>query len=194
MTEKLYLTGREDWRAWLERNHNRKREVWLIYYKKHTGKPRIPYDDAVEEALCFGWIDSTVQKIDEDKYAQRFTPRTEGSRWSELNLKRARKMIKQGKMTRVELEKFREVEKRLRRMPKRRKSERETILPPDLEEALAKDPEAERNFDSFAPSHKRMYIGWINEAKRPETRKRRIGQTVKWAARNRKPGMDMKYD
>ncbi|MCK4440294.1 hypothetical protein KAU85_04855, partial [Candidatus Bathyarchaeota archaeon] len=74
-TGKLYVTNRDDWRAWLRRNHDAKKEVWLIYYKKHTGKPRIPYDDAVEEALCFGWIDSIIKKIDDEKFAQKFTPR-----------------------------------------------------------------------------------------------------------------------
>ena len=75
-TETLYVTNRDDWRSWLEQNYTIKKEIWLIYYKKHSRKPRIPYDDAVEEAICFGWIDSIIQKIDEEKFAQKFTPRT----------------------------------------------------------------------------------------------------------------------
>jgi uncharacterized protein YdeI (YjbR/CyaY-like superfamily) len=81
--EELYVTGREEWREWLRRNHATKREIWLVCYKQHTGRPRIPYDDAVEEALCFGWIDSIVGKIDGEGVAQKFTPRTGKSQWSE---------------------------------------------------------------------------------------------------------------
>ena len=87
LTKELYVTNREDWRAWLEQNHATEKEVWLLYYKKHTGKPTIPYDDAVEEALCFGWIDSTVKRIDDEKYTQKFTPRNDRSVWSESNKK-----------------------------------------------------------------------------------------------------------
>ncbi|MGB2982026.1 MAG: hypothetical protein WBC77_12350, partial [Candidatus Zixiibacteriota bacterium] len=103
MSKTLYVTNRDDWRAWLRKNHSSQKEVWLIYYKKHTGKPRIPYDDAVEEALCYGWIDSTIKRIDEEKYAQKFTPRSEKSNWSELNKRRAKKMIREGRMTQAGL-------------------------------------------------------------------------------------------
>lgn len=98
-TKKLYVKSRDEWRSWLQNNHAAEKEIWLIYYKKHTGKPRIPYDDAVEEALCFGWIDSIVKRIDDEKYIQKYTPRKDKSIWSELNKKRTEKMIKQGRMT-----------------------------------------------------------------------------------------------
>lgn len=98
ITNMLYVTNRKDWRTWLGKNHDIEKEVWLIYYKKHTETARIPYDDAVEEAICFGWIDSTVKKIDEDRYAQKFTPRKGRSKWSQKNIKRAEKMIQEGKM------------------------------------------------------------------------------------------------
>jgi len=88
ITKTLYVTTRDEWRSWLEKNHKSEKEIWLIYYKKHTGKPRIPYDDAVEEALCFGWIDSIIKRIDEKKYAQKFSPRKQNSVWSDLNKKR----------------------------------------------------------------------------------------------------------
>jgi len=191
ITEKLYVTDRDDWRLWLEKNHATKREVWLIYYKKHTGKPRIPYDDAVEEALCFGWIDSTVQRIDNEKYAQRFTPRKDRSTWSELNIKRARKMIRQGRMTKAELAKFKEVEKKSKGGLET-KPAMKLVIPPDLKEALGADKKAWENFHDFAPSYKRLYIRWIADAKRKQTRERRIKQTVKWVAQNKKPGMNMK--
>src|SRR5262249_58044492 len=95
----FYAADRQQWRAWLEKNHKTQTEVWLIYYKKASKRPRIPYDDAVEEALCFGWVDSLVKRIDDEKYAQKFTPRKDTSKWSEPNKKRLRAMMEQGKMT-----------------------------------------------------------------------------------------------
>ena len=111
MSESIYLTNRKDRRLWLEKNYNSKKEIWLIYYKKHTGIKRIPYDDAVEEAICFGWIDSTVKRIDEQKVMQKYTPRNKRSVWSELNVKRVEKMLKAGKMTKIGLEKVEEAKK-----------------------------------------------------------------------------------
>lgn len=102
----LYVTTRKDWRAWLDKNHQKEKEIWLVYYKKHANMPRIPYNDAVEEALCFGWIDSTVKRIDEDKYTQRFSPRSNKSQWSEMNKERARRLIEQKKMTQAGLDKI----------------------------------------------------------------------------------------
>ena len=185
----LYVTNRDDWRAWLKKNHSSQREVWLIYYKKHTGKPRIPYDDAVEEALCFGWIDSTVRRIDEEKYAQKFTPRNEKSNWSDLNRKRARKMIKAGRMTGVGLAKFNNAGKEIKSKTQDAPRKKRLIIPPDLKNALSANKKAMENFNNFAPSYRRLYIGWITAPKRKETRERRINQTVKWSAQNKKPGM-----
>jgi len=189
MTEKLYVTNRDDWRAWLEENHNTKKEVWLIYYKKHTGKPRIPYADAVEEALCFGWIDSIVKRIDDEKYAQKFTPRKDKSNWSELNMKRARKMIRKGRMTKAGLAKFKEIEKNIKERLKTKPSKKKLIIPSDLKKELMKNKKAWDNFNNFAPSYKRLYIRWITDAKRKETREKRIKQTIIWSAQNKKPGM-----
>jgi uncharacterized protein YdeI (YjbR/CyaY-like superfamily) len=107
MTEELYVANRDDWRAWLKENHDARKEVWLIYYKKQTGKPSISYDDSVEEALCFGWVDSIIKKIDDEKFARKFTPRTGKSTWSEANKKRVEKMIREGKMTETGLAKIR---------------------------------------------------------------------------------------
>ena len=93
MVEQLHLSNRNDWRAWLEKNYATEKEVWLIYYKKHAGKPSIPYEDSVEEALCFGWIDGIIKRIDDERCARKFIPRRSRSRWSESNKKRAEKMI-----------------------------------------------------------------------------------------------------
>ncbi len=95
----IYIEDREEWRKWLERNHKKEPEMWLIYYKKHTGKPSIPYNDAIEEALCFGWIDSIEKRLDEERYAQRFSPRRTKNPWSEMNKERMRRLIKLKKVT-----------------------------------------------------------------------------------------------
>ncbi|MEE9555543.1 MAG: YdeI/OmpD-associated family protein [candidate division Zixibacteria bacterium] len=184
ITETLYVTNRDDWRSWLENYHKSKKEVWLIYFKKHTGKPRIPYDDAVEEALCFGWVDTTVQRIDDEKYAQRFTPRRKNSGWSELNIKRARKMIRAGQMTKAGSELYKKADKN--RVSSKKKT---PAIPPALKKALGQNKQAKKNFEDFAPSYRRNYINWINAAKRDETRQRRIATVVQRAASNIKPGM-----
>jgi uncharacterized protein YdeI (YjbR/CyaY-like superfamily) len=94
----LYFKTRGEWRKWLEENHSIVKGVWLVYYKKISGKPRIPYNDAVEEALCFGWIDGKIRRVNDDYFIQWFTPRRPGSRWSQLNMNRVRKLISEGKM------------------------------------------------------------------------------------------------
>ena len=98
ITKTLYVTNPEDWRAWLEEHYKTEREIWLVYYKKHTGKPRIVYNDAVEQALCFGWIDSIVKKLDEDRAVQRFSPRKPKSGYSQQNIERLRHLAAQGKV------------------------------------------------------------------------------------------------
>ena len=95
----LYVTNRKQWRSWLVKNHNKEKDIWLIYYRKSSGKKRIPYNDAVEEALCYGWIDSIVKKIDEQKFAQRFSPRRQNSVLSQLNKERIHRLIEKKKMT-----------------------------------------------------------------------------------------------
>src|SRR5262249_13199943 len=106
ISKTLYVTSREEWRTWLADHSESEAEVWLIYYKKHTGQPRIPYDHAVEEALCFGWIDSIVKRIDDETFAQKFTPRRDRTKWSALNKRRVRKLIREGRMTEAGLAKI----------------------------------------------------------------------------------------
>ena len=105
MSKEILFKTRDDWRSWLDNNHQSEKEVWLIYYKKHTIKNSVAQPDAVEEALCYGWIDSIVRRIDEEKYMQKFTPRNEKSIWSDINKKRVALLIKNGKMTESGLEK-----------------------------------------------------------------------------------------
>jgi len=179
ISKSIYITNRIEWREWLLKNHNNKNEIWLIYYKKHSGKQRIPYEDAVEEAICFGWIDSTIKKIDEEKYAQKFTPRKKKSIWSELNVNRAFKMINENKMTEIGLAKFNEWKKKNKiNTTKKDSSNKEIIVPSDVITALKSNKTAMHNFNNLANSYKRNYIGWITSSKKEETRKKRIKEAI----------------
>jgi uncharacterized protein YdeI (YjbR/CyaY-like superfamily) len=184
--ETLYITDRKEWRTWLRKNHRKKKEIWLIYYKRHTGKARIPYDDAVEEALCFGWIDSTVKRIDDERYTQKYTPRNPKSIWSESNIKRANKMIKARKMTKIGRELFEHAIKTGQQSSRSKIVPKKLLVPADLKKALARNKKARENFSNFAPSYRKMYIFWILNAKRKETRARRIKRVVKLSAENKK--------
>ena len=184
----LYVPNRDEWRQWLEQNHDAAKEVWLIYYKKHTGKPRIPYDEAVEEALCYGWIDSIIKRIDDETFCQKFTPRKGTSQWSESNKKRVEKLIREGKMTEIGLAKI-EAAKRTGKWDKPVTSRQEFEMPPELVKALATNKEAGENFDKLAPSHRRQYVGWVASAKKKETRKKRIKEAIELLEQNRKLGM-----
>ena len=184
-TEELHMTDRSSWRSWLEKNHDTKDEVWLIFYKKHTGKPNVTYDEAVEEALCFGWIDSIVKRIDDEKFARKFTPRKIRSKWSESNKKRADKMIMQGKMMRAGLELVNEAKKRgewsAASLPKR-----DFAIPAYIEDALRLNGKALGNFRKLAPSCQRQYVGWVDSAVKEDTRKRRLAEVIRVLKRNEK--------
>lgn len=186
----LYVKDRDEWRRWLEKNHLREKEIWLVYYKKHADKPTIPYDDAVEEALCFGWIDSLVKRVDDEKYMQKYTPRNEKSIWSKINKRRAAKMIEHGRMTDFGLKKIEAAKKSDEWSRASSISERPSAeVPEDLKRALDRNKKAKQNFFNFAPSYQKQYIWWILSAKRDETRAKRIKETVDAAAKNRKPGL-----
>lgn len=177
--ETLYFTDRKQLRAWLSKNHSKKKEVWLIYYKKSSGRKRIPYDDAVEEALCYGWIDGQVKRIDEERHMQRFSPRRKGSHWAESNIRRVKKLAAEGKMTPYGLHVFenRPVEMDIPSNPR---------LPSDLKKELKQNKKAWENFNNFPASHKRHFYWQIMTAKRPETRKKRIKDIAKRARENRR--------
>jgi len=184
----FYARDRKAWRDWLQKNHSKSQGVWLIYYKKSSGKERLEYSDAVEEALCFGWIDSTARPIDHEKYMQRFTPRKPKSGWSALNKRRIEKMIEQNLMTKAGIEKIEEAKKsgaweHLDHIEA-------LTLPDDFEKALAKNKKAKTNFENFPQFTKKQFLYRINSAKRPETRKERIKLLVKMAAANKKPSIE----
>jgi len=181
ITETLYVWKRGDWRRWLSKNHKTKREIWLIFYKKASNKPRISYDDAVEEALCFGWIDSTVKKVDEESFAQRFTPRNPKSGLSETNKERMRRLIKQKKMTKAGLLAVAAVFNH--------KTD-DYALPQDILEELKKDPIVWRNFQNFPAHYQKIRIGFIEGARnRPEMFRRRLSYFIKMTKLNKKFGM-----
>ena len=183
----LYVKDRKTWRAWFSKNHARQKEIWLVFYKKHTGKPTISYEDAVQEALCFGWIDSIVRKIDEERYMQLFTPRKIGSNWSDLNKRRVKKLIEQGIMTEAGLRKIEEAKKNgsWRNLDAVEKLK----VPPDLRKALSSNSKAQKNFEGLSPSRKKQFLWWIESAKTEVTRAKRIAETVKLLVENRMPGM-----
>lgn len=184
----LYFKTRGEWRKWLEENHSVVHGVWLIYYKKLSGKPRIPYNDAVEEALCFGWIDGKIKRVNDDYYIQWFTPRRPGSRWSKLNMNRVRKLISEGKMRPEGMTVYEETVIKPELIYEI-KPESNMSLPDDLLDALKRNSEAYTNFNNFPPSSRRLYLLWLNNAKREETRAGRIVKIVDRSEKNIKAGM-----
>ena len=185
--EPIIFTDRDEWRAWLEVNHAQAEEIWLGYYKKHTGKKSVKYDEAVEEALCFGWIDSLIKRVDENIYKQKYTPRKKGSVWSIVNKKRVKQMIDTGKMTSAGLKKVEEA-KRNGNWASAYGTAKEEEMPDDLLKALKKNKKAFQNFFAFTKSIRNRYISYINAAKREETRQKRILIILENAENNIKPG------
>jgi uncharacterized protein YdeI (YjbR/CyaY-like superfamily) len=181
ITKTLYVTNRKDWRSWLAKNHAKEKEIWLIYYRKSSGKNRIPYNDAVEEALCYGWIDSIVKGIDDKKYCQRFSPRKNTSILSALNKERIKKMIKEGKMNDIGLKAVSHVFDK--------DKEDKFVLAKDIKKELKKNKVLWENFDNFSEEYKRIRIQWIEEVRGyPELFKKRLNYFLKMTAKNKKFG------
>ncbi len=189
ITRTLHVTTRVEWWQWLDKNHNTENEIWLIFYKKHTGKSRIPYNDAVEEAICFGWIDSIVKRIDDEKFAQKFTPRKKNSKWSDLNIKRAKKMISENKMTQSGLIYFQNIPDKKNGQPAIKMDKNNFNIPEYINEALKKNLTVLKNFNQLAFSHKRNYVGWIDSAKKEETRQNRLAEAIELLKENKKLGL-----
>jgi uncharacterized protein YdeI (YjbR/CyaY-like superfamily) len=158
--------------------------VWLIYYKQTTGQPHVEYSDAVEEALCFGWVDSKPNTLDDERYMQLFSPRNPKSPWSRLNKQRIEKLIGQGLMTEAGL-KLIETAKQNGAWTVYDTIE-DLIMPEDLEKALSENPTAYTNFQAFSNSSKKNILWWIQSAKQPATRLKRVEETVTLAAVNKK--------
>ena len=180
--ETLDLRSRQQFRRWLAEHHASSPGIWIVFHKGHAGTPSIPYEDAVREALCFGWIDSLVKRLDEARYARKFTPRRSGSRWSAINQRRWRELEAAGLLK-----------------PAGRAAApngRTYAVPPGVPElpdyiaaAFRKDPKAWRFFQSLAPGYRRHFVSWIHTAKRPETRERRIRESVALLASEKRLGL-----
>jgi uncharacterized protein YdeI (YjbR/CyaY-like superfamily) len=183
----LEFRDRAGWRRWLERHHAAEKEAWITIQKAGSPMSGVTYEEAVEEAMCFGWIDSRMRSVDEHRFIQRFSPRRKNSPWALTNRERAERLIAEGKMAPAGLKAVEEA-KRSGRWSSAYTSKVAPKTPEDLEEALRKDEAAWANFNGFPNSVKLMYVFWVEETKRAETTVRRIKEVVKRASRNIRPG------
>jgi uncharacterized protein YdeI (YjbR/CyaY-like superfamily) len=179
----LDVRTRREWRQWLARHHNSESEIWLVFHKRHTGVSGLTYEDAVREALCYGWIDSILRRLDDERYARKFTPRKSDSKWSTLNRRRYADLKAQGLLA----------PPGLKRPPTARSGDAPrpsvSTLPQYIERALRSNKQAWNTFRQLAPSYQRNYVGWIDAAKRDETRKRRLSEALCLLAEGKKLGM-----
>ena len=178
----------KEWREWLRINHGKEDKVYLVRYKRHTKNETFNQSDAMDEAICFGWIDSIVKRIDDEKYCQKFTPRNETSIWSELNKKRVAKMIKLGKMTKVGMDKI-IAAKRNGKWETKSAAAIEYKMPDELTQLLSKNKVAREFFESLTKSCKKQYIGWIASAKKEETRLKRAEEAIRLLTKKQKLGL-----
>jgi uncharacterized protein YdeI (YjbR/CyaY-like superfamily) len=180
----FHAEDRDQWRAWLLAHHATERGVWLCSWRSATGRPVCPYPDAVEEALCFGWIDSTVNVLDEDRALQLMTPRKAKSTWTRLNRQRVAAMEEAGLMT--------EAGRRAVEVARGNGSwtvydpVEDLLEPPELAAALDADPTARRHWDAFPPSARKQMLWWVISAVKDDTRQRRIATIVEQAAAGRR--------
>ena len=178
----LDIPTRHKWRTWLAKNHVSSAGVWLVYYKDHTGVPSIDYDDSVCEALCFGWVDSLIKRLDDQRYARKFTPRKPASKWSDSNRKRWAELQAAGLLA----------EAGLAAAPTNHTyAPRPEIpdLPAPVAKALQANAKAWKFFQQLAPTYQRPFVVWIHMAKRPETREKRIRESIALLAAGKKLGL-----
>jgi uncharacterized protein YdeI (YjbR/CyaY-like superfamily) len=183
--ETIFPKSRQEWREWLFNNHDIKQYVWLIYYKKKSNVPTVMYSEAVDEALCFGWIDSKVKPLDEEKYMQFFCKRKANSVWSKVNKEKVERLTIEGLMTRAG---FESVETAKQNGSWTILDEAEAlIIPDDLEKEFQKRPHAKKFFLSLSRTDRRNILQWLVLAKRQETRQKRITEIVELADQSLKP-------
>ena len=189
-SEQIFFPSLEEFGLWLKNNHNKSRGIWMVFYKKHTKKPGVAYSDALDEALCYGWIDSIIKRIDDEKYVRRFTPRTNYSNWSDINKLKVLKLMKAGRMTEHGLQKIESYRKTGKIdwviNPPSNKTKKPFKVPAYVYDHLKKDELAYKRFESLISSHKRNYILWIEDAKKEETKIRRIDKMIKNLKENKK--------
>jgi len=182
----LDVRSRAQWHAWLEKHHASVAEIWLVFHKRHTGKNGVDREASIEEALCFGWVDSLVRRLDDARYAVKFTPRKPDSRWSDVNRKRYASLEKRGLLMPAGRANA-PTGKRAYAVRQRRALD--APVPPYIERALKAEPAAWRFFGTLAPSYRRAYVGWIDAAKRDDTKERRLREAVEWLARGERLGL-----
>jgi len=172
----------QQWRTWLGRHHASSPGVWLVFYKNHTGIESIPYEDAVREALCFGWIDSLIKRLDDNRYARKITPRQPASKWSAINRKRWAELKAAGRLTPAGL---------AAAPTGNTYAPRPAIpdMPAYIAAAFKTNPKAWKYFRELAPSHRRHFVVWIHTAQRPETREKRIRESIALLAAGQKLGL-----
>ena len=179
---------RDKWRSWLKRNHSKEKEAWLIFYKKHASQGKMSYLEALDDALCYGWIDGRLKRIDDDKHMIRFSPRREASVWSDHNVTRVRKLVAEGKMTPAGLVKI--DNKTLNRTTFDNDRTRPRFrISPEMKKRLMIDEKAWKNYCNLAPSAKEQYAYWLSSAKKVETKQKRLKKAVALLKRNKKLGM-----
>ena len=162
---------KEDFRKWLEKNYNKEKRISVVLYKRHTGKDAPTHRELMEEAICFGWIDTTIKRFDEERYIRNFSKRNKNSKWSDNTLSYGKQLIKEGRMTPEGLKYYKEG---LSRPTHDHGIPKNPDMPEELKEALLKDEIAKEKFENFTPSARRMIYRWFLSAKLPETRKKRI--------------------
>jgi uncharacterized protein YdeI (YjbR/CyaY-like superfamily) len=178
ISKTFYAPTRTEWRAWLQEHYQSEAEIWLVYYKKESGKPRIPYADAVKEALCFGWIDSNVITIDEESFAQKFSPRKLGITYSQPNKERLKVLLEEGLVLEDVRQNLGDV------VPEA------YIFPDDIIEVLKSNPQAWENFQGFSPPYQRIRIAFIDSArKRPEVYEKRLNHFIRMTAQDKQYGV-----
>ena len=180
--ERLQPPDRAAWRRWLQQHHETSPGVWLVTFKRSSGKSNVTYDDAVEEALCFGWIDGTMRTLDEERTMMLCTRRKRGSGWAKSNKERVDRLIAGGLMMPAGLARIEAA--KLDGSWTAFDASEALEMPPDLKRGLSKNKQARGHFDKFPPSAKKQIYYWITSAKRPETREKRVSETVRLAAEN----------
>jgi uncharacterized protein YdeI (YjbR/CyaY-like superfamily) len=188
--EQFYPKDRKAWRNWLSKNFNKSPGIWLVFYKTGGSKPRLPYADMVEEALCFGWIDSLPRKLDAERSMLAFTPRKPKSVWSDLNKERVARLVANGLMAAPGLEKITTAKKNgsWGTLNASNYFADNNELPADLLKQFKGKAAALKNFKAFSPSIRRQFLSWLDSAKTDETRMKRLLQTVVMSEANKKPG------
>ncbi len=182
-TEPIFFEDRGAWRRWLKKNHDKSSEVWILAFKRHLGRQSVSYEEALEEAICYGWIDSRLRRIDDERHAWRFAPRRPDSIWSLSNRRRAERLIKEGRMTARGMARVEDA-KRSGNWDKAYRPSAPPRIPKDLKDALTQDELAWGNFQALAKTYRHAYIHWVASAKREETRRKRIREVVKRVRRN----------